>query len=347
MTNVRLALVGCGAAALGCHVPAFPRIDGATLTVLVDPSPAQRAVVLETLGEYGYRPSSVQGYTDLDEALDHFDAAVVAAPHSFHRPIGQRLLDAGKHVLLEKPIATTLADAEAMRELAQRPQSPLLAMAHPRRLFPAIRWVSELIDNGSLGQVYSIHWVEGHPYTHEPVSWSMFDQRLSGGGVLIDTASHVFDVLLWWLGTDLEVLHYADDSLGGVEAEAVARMQANDVVVELELSRLRVLGTSCTVVGDKATATIGTDFPAGICSLVSKDGTILYEGDVAAVVPAQDEWEQLFVEQLKNFAAACSGKAIAYADSTDGYRVMRLIHDCYAHPARERLHRSWLEKSCS
>ncbi|MGH3807329.1 MAG: Gfo/Idh/MocA family protein [Pseudonocardiaceae bacterium] len=347
MRNIRLALVGCGAAALGCHVPAFPRINSATLTALVDPSPAQRAVVLQTLGEYGFDPSPVLGYADLDEALEHFDAAVVAAPHSFHRPIAQRLLDAGKHVLLEKPIATTLADAEAMRELAHRPQAPLLAMAHPRRLFPAVRWVSELIADGSLGQVSSIHWVEGHPYAHEPVSWSMFDQRLSGGGALIDTASHVFDVLLWWLGADLEVLYYADDSLGGVEAEAVARMRANDVAVELELSRLRALGTRCTVVGDKATATIGTDFPAGTCSLVSKDGAILHKGDVAAVAPAQDEWELLFVEQLNNFVAACSGTVTAYADPTDGYRVMRLIHDCYAHPARERLHRSWLEKSGS
>ncbi|MBH5129100.1 MULTISPECIES: NAD-dependent epimerase/dehydratase family protein [unclassified Streptomyces] len=331
MPPVRLAIVGCGAAARGCHVPALPPLKGdVQLTALIDRDPRQAQAALELYRELGGTGADkVVIATDPAEAADAFDAAVVVVPHTVHARTVGSLLAAGKHVLLEKPMTTSVEDARHLVALAADASAPLLAMAHPRRLFPAYAWVKRLVEGGDLGDVVRVDWAEGHPYAWEPVSWSMFDRRLAGGGVLTDTASHVFDALLWWLGPDVEVVRYEDNSLGGVETDASAHLRFGTVDVNCEFSRLRDLGISCRVTGTKATVTIGTDFPAGECTLVASDGVELHRGDVEAVAPAQGEWELLFTEQLANFAAAVRGTAAVHSGPEDGLRVVELIQECY------------------
>ncbi|GAA1560625.1 NAD-dependent epimerase/dehydratase family protein [Streptomyces globosus] len=343
MPPVRLAIVGCGAAARGCHLPALPPLKGdVQLTALVDRDPRQAEAALALYRELGGTDADrVVLAADPAEAADAFDAAVVVAPHTLHAPIVRELLAAGKHVLLEKPMTTSVEDAEALAAAAAAEGAPVLAMAHPRRLFPAYAWVKRLIDGGELGDVVRVDWSEGHPYAHEPVSWSMFDRRLAGGGVLTDTASHVFDTLLWWLGPDVEVVRHEDNSLGGVETDARADLRFGATEVRCDFSRLRDLGIGCTVTGTRATATIGTDFPAGECTLVTADGVELHRGDVDAVAPAQGEWELLFTEQLANFAAAVRGAAPAHSGAEDGVRVVKLIQECYGGPARTASAQPW------
>ncbi|MFD7032322.1 NAD-dependent epimerase/dehydratase family protein [Streptomyces sp. NPDC059917] len=343
MTAVRLAIVGCGAAARGCHLPALPPLKGdVRLTALVDRDPRQAEAALALYRELGGADADqVVIATDAAEVADAFDAAVVVAPHTLHTPIVEALLAAGKHVLLEKPMTTSTEDARRLAATAAADGAPVLAMAHPRRLFPAYAWVKRLIDGGDLGDVLRVDWSEGHPYAHEPVSWSMFDRRLAGGGVLTDTASHVFDTLLWWLGPDVRVVRSEDNSLGGVETDATAHLRFGSVDVHCDFSRLRDLGISCKVTGTKASVSIGTDFPAGECVLTTADGEVLHRGDVDAVAPAQDEWELLFTEQLGNFAAAVRGTAPAHSTPEDGVRVVELIQECYGGPARERSAQPW------
>ncbi|MDK9495903.1 NAD-dependent epimerase/dehydratase family protein [Streptomyces katrae] len=343
MTPVRLAIVGCGAAARGCHLPALPPLKGdVQLTALIDRDPRQAEAALALYRELGGTDAEqVVLATDPALAADAFDAAVVVAPHTLHAPIVEVLLAAGKHVLLEKPMTTSVEDARRLARTAAAEGAPVLAMAHPRRLFPAYAWIKRLIDGGDLGEVVRVDWAEGYPYAHEPVSWSMFDRRLAGGGVLTDTASHVFDTLLWWLGPDVEVVRAEDNSLGGVETDAHVRLRFGTTDVDCDFSRLRDLGISCTVTGTRATVTIGTDFPAGECTLVTADGVELHRGDVPAVAPAQDEWELLFSEQLANFAAAVRGTAPVHSTPEDGVRVVELIQECYGGPAREASAQPW------
>ncbi|MGA5423767.1 NAD-dependent epimerase/dehydratase family protein [Streptomyces lavendulocolor] len=346
MPPVRLAIVGCGAAARGCHLPALPPLKGdVQLTALIDRDPRQARDALELYRELGGTGADdVVIATDPAEAAGDFDAAVVVVPHSAHARTVESLLAAGKHVLLEKPMTTSVEDARRLVDLAADASAPLLAMAHPRRLFPAYAWVKRLIDSGDLGDVVRVDWSEGHPYAWEPVSWSMFDRRLAGGGVLTDTASHVFDTLHWWLGHDVEVVRYRDDTLGGVETDAEAHLRFGAVDVHCAFSRVRDLGISCTVTGTRATVTIGTDFPAGECTLVTADGVELHRGDVEAVAPAQGEWELLFTEQLANFAAAVRGSAAVHSGPEDGLRVVELIQECYG-GAHEEAVQPWTTRA--
>src|SRR5690242_7361417 len=106
----RLAIIGCGAVVDHHLVPALKRI-GWMPSVLVDMSPARIAVVARRMGSKG--KSATTG-SDWRALLDEFDAAIVAVPHSLHASIGSGLVAAGKHVFMEKPLATTVADCESM-----------------------------------------------------------------------------------------------------------------------------------------------------------------------------------------------------------------------------------------
>lgn len=341
--DYRIALVGCGAASAACHVPALSRTPGVRLTALVDPDATRSAATLSDFATAGGDPSGVRVATSVDgSVLDVADGAVIAAPHVLHRPIAEDLITRGIDVLMEKPLATTLADARGLAQQAAN-SSATVAMAHPRRLFPANAWVRSLIEHGSLGKPLEVRWDEGHPYAHEPVSWSMFDRRLSGGGVLIDSGSHVLDVLAFWFGTSLRLRHYADDSLGGVEADAALDLEAAGVDLRVALSRLRPLGMSATVRGDEATVTVGVDYPAGRCTLVTAEGQVQHDGDVDPA-PGSPEggWVDIFVEQLRNFAAAARGREPLHSDLEDGLRGVEVIESCYASPGVSQLSHPWL-----
>ncbi|MEU5426327.1 Gfo/Idh/MocA family oxidoreductase [Streptomyces olivoreticuli] len=341
MSSLRLAVIGCGAAARACHLPALPRVPGARLTALIDSDAAHAESALAAYREFGGE-GSPELATTWQEALGSFDAAVVAVPHTAHAPLAVELLENGKHVLMEKPMTTTPEDADRLLKTAADHPETLLAMAHPRRLFPAYAWVRRLIRSGALGTVERIHWTEGHPYSWEPLTWSMFDRRLAHGGVLTDTGSHVFDTLFWWLGEETTLLDHQDNSLGGVDSDTRTWLRFGSVDVIVELSRLRPLGTACVITGSEAEVSIGTDFPAGECALVTKNGKVLHRGDVAAIAPAQDEWEALFVEQLANFATACGKRGVEpYSTAEDGKRVVDLIDACYRGPARRAMPQPW------
>ncbi|WP_051140701.1 Gfo/Idh/MocA family protein [Azospirillum brasilense] len=116
MTNAefpRLAIIGCGSIVSHHLLPALLRL-GWRPSVLVDPSPERLEAVQAMLG----RNRAPVAVADWREAADRFDAALVAAPPMFHAPVGQSLLEAGKHVFMEKPLAVTLADAERMVQTA-------------------------------------------------------------------------------------------------------------------------------------------------------------------------------------------------------------------------------------
>lgn len=341
MSSLRLAVVGCGAAARACHLPALALLGpDVRLTALVDRSPREAERALEVYREHS-GTGDVRLASTPQEVSDEFDAAVVVVPHTAHRAVTEDLLAHGKHVLLEKPMTTGPADAHRLVERA-RSGAAVLAMAHPRRLFPAYAWVHRLIRSGELGEVRRVDWTEGAPYGWEPVSWSMFDPALAGGGVLTDTGAHVLDTLLWWFGPDVEVDDYRDNSLGGVESDAELAMRFGPVDARVSLSRLRPIGGSCTVTGTAATVTIGTDFPAGECTLITAAGVERHRGDVDPVAPAQGEWELLFVEQLADFAAAIDGGTSPHSGPPDGLAVVDLIDRCYHGPARRAWAQPWI-----
>jgi predicted dehydrogenase len=150
------------------------------------------------------------GTTDLDGVLA--DPAVelvsICTPTGTHLDLAARALAAGKHVLLEKPLALTVADGERLVELGRR-AGPMLMVAHVVRFFPGYAAVRELVELGRLGAVREVRADRLAPADGRP-AW--LDDETRSGGFLLDLAVHDFDQLLLLLGPArrVEARHAAD-----------------------------------------------------------------------------------------------------------------------------------------
>jgi len=203
-----IAVIGCGAIADSFHLPALTRHAGGSLDlVLVDPDPSRREALAERHGVTKQASSHV-------EVLDRIDAAVVASPHHTHVPIARDLVAAGVAVLSEKPLGTTVEEVEDLRDLAVR-SGVTVAVNQTRRFIPACRKIHEIVNSGSLGATLRIDAREGDRFDWPAATASMFGASAGGRGVVLDIGAHVLDLLTWWLGPDLEVIDYRDDSFGG------------------------------------------------------------------------------------------------------------------------------------
>jgi predicted dehydrogenase len=163
------------------------------------------------------------------------DLAIVASPPRFHAEQSIAAMRAGLDVLCEKPLAITIGDADRMLVVAEE-TGRIFAAGHVRRHLPATKAVKALLESGALGRPTSIDWFEGGPFAWPVASPSYFTVEQSGGGVLPDIGTHVFDLLRWWLGPP-RLLHYADDAMGGVEANCLIRLDLGGCEARVRLSR--------------------------------------------------------------------------------------------------------------
>jgi predicted dehydrogenase/nucleoside-diphosphate-sugar epimerase len=327
------ALVGCGAVAHERYLPAFPDADGCRLVAVVDVdrnrAQAAAAVYREAAG------SAVRPATSITEVLDEIDAAVVAVPHNFHLDVSEHLLRRGKHILVEKPLATTVEECD--RLAAATPPGVLLAVSTVRRLFPASIWMKELLTGGALGRIERARWEEGGAYGWPLATPSVFNREASGGGVLIDTGPHILDLLLWWFGPETRVVEYRDDTLGGVEADAFLRLAFREAPIDIELSRLRPLANRFIIEGSDARAEIATVSLNAAFSIVDRDARVVKSGRLKSPWP---RWETMFSAQLSEFARVARGGQGSVTGLDDGRWTVARITEAYA--LRRPIRRPWL-----
>jgi len=139
-------------------------------------------------------------YTDLDRMLKNreLDAVSVAVGNALHAPLSIRCLEAGKHVLCEKPMACTTAEALAMAAAAKKARKTLMIHFNTR-FGPEARLMHEIAANGELGQVYFARtgWHRQRGVPHRP---TFTTKAQAGAGSLIDLGVHRLDLALWCLG---------------------------------------------------------------------------------------------------------------------------------------------------
>jgi predicted dehydrogenase/nucleoside-diphosphate-sugar epimerase len=330
---IAFALVGCGAVARERYLPAFPDAKRCRLAAVVDVDMARAEAAAAAYSNAG--GAEVRAATNIPAVIDEIDAAVVAVPHTVHLEVAEQLLDAGKHVLVEKPVATTVEECDRLS--AATPSGVLLAVSTVRRLFPSSIWMKELLANGRLGRIERARWEEGGAYAWPLATPSVFRRETSGGGVLIDTGPHILDLLLWWLGPETRVVDYADDALGGVEADASLRLASGDASIEIEVSRLRSLPNRFTIEGSEAQAEFATlSLNAGY-TIVERGGRVVERGRLEAPWP---RWEGMFSAQLSEFARAATNGTGTVTSLDDGRWTVARIAEAYAR--RRPLKRPWL-----
>ena len=187
---------------------------------------------------YGARVA-LADYRDL-LARDDIDAVSICTPPASHAEIALAAAERGKHVLLEKPMARSLAECEEMARAVRRNHVRFM-LGHEKRFSMACRKIRELIERGAIGQVFylMVHWgasvklaperliPEGY---RESYLWRWKDESV-GGGILQDHLPHYVDLWRWWTGSEVETVC--------AEAQSIAR----DYLDRPEIGRWEDFGT--------------------------------------------------------------------------------------------------------
>jgi predicted dehydrogenase len=141
---------------------------------------------------------------------DEIDVVIVCTPNDSHAEISIHALNAGKHVLCEKPIASTTKDAKAMADAAEKAKvNGIISMcAYQYRRIPAIELAKKFIDEGSIGKITNVRATYLQSWSADPsspLSWR-FQKDIAGAGTLGDIASHVIDISQFLAGDISEVV---------------------------------------------------------------------------------------------------------------------------------------------
>jgi predicted dehydrogenase len=281
------------------------------------------------------------------------EAAVISSPHPLHREQGVEALQAGMHVLVEKPMALTTADCDVLIAASQE-CGKKLGVVSQRRWFPAVRRVREAIDAGKIGkpmlaQVTMLGWRDEAYYRSDPWRGSW---KGEGGGVLVNQAPHQLDILLWMMGPVVEVHAYWDNinhPYIEVEDTAVAILRfENGGLGSILLSNSQKPGIYAKVHihGENgATAGVQTDggamFVPGIWAMgdpaINDLWTIpgeeanpaIWEAEDKALYARVDPGEHFHALQFADFAAAIRDDRPPAVDGRAGRATVALIEAIY------------------
>jgi len=264
-------LIGCGAISTQ-HVEAIAAVDGLRLGAVMSAS-AERA---RTVGER----SGVPWTTSLDELLDRrdIDAVAILTPSGLHASQAIAALERGRHALVEKPLALSVADAEAVIQAASR-GGLTLATVSQRRFEPVMQTLHRAVSDGALGTI-SLVVAEGlymRPQSYyDGAAWR--GTTALDGGVLMNQAIHLVDLVRWLGGPVRSVAAHVTTRTHAMEAEdtatvslafesgALGSIVATTSAVAESPAELRVVGDKgrVSVVGEDATEwdVPGVDRPA-------------------------------------------------------------------------------------
>ncbi len=342
MSKFKVAVIGVGSIS-SMHINSYIANENAELYAFCDINEAR----LRLMGEkYGV----TRLYTDeakMLEELTELDAVSVCVWNSAHAPCTIMALEAGKHVLCEKPMATNVEDAIAMKEAAEK-NGKLLMIGFVRRFGKDCFMVNDLIKNGVLGDIYYTK-VANIRRNGNPCGW-FGDKSRSGGGPLIDLGVHSIDLVRYLMGMPNVISVYGTTfrKLGNrnevktPKAYVSASSTANDicdcedlasalirfdngVVMSVEMSfslntgeevnNIQIFGTEAGVKMDKSITLYGTT-----------DG---YLSDVSFVGNNGLDIDKAFSREIDHFVDSARGLTTCINTADDGIALMKILTAIY------------------
>lgn len=273
---VRFAVVGLGRAGWGIHVAGLRNRTDAKIVAVVDPVEERRKQALDELGAKGYKTLGAM----LKDT--NVEVVVIATPSVTHGPDSKKALKAGKHVVVEKPMAMNVAEAQSMIKVAEETGKKLFVHQN-YRFFPDFNYMKETIESGIIGKVFHMrNYINGFSRRSD---WQTLAKN--GGGVLNNTCPHFIDQILQMLGSpvkqimgDLRQIASAGDTEDHVKAffraedGTTADMEISSVenTSPVKLPKWIIAGTNGTMTTDGTTATINYFDPAKLQPLVVTEG---------------------------------------------------------------------------
>jgi predicted dehydrogenase len=314
------------------------------------------AAVSEAAGKYGWQETA----TDWRSVLDRDDVHIVdiCAPGWMHAEIAIAALEAGKHVLLEKPLANTLAEAEAITAAARaaRAKGVQSMVGFNYRRVPALALAKELVSEGRLGSVRQVRAAYLQDWLADesaPMTWRL-TKETAGSGALGDIASHAIDQVLFLLGGQVTEVSgrlqtFVDQRPGAegledvtVDDAAWATLTlASGAIASVEASRVatgRKNSLQIEIYGDKGALRFDLE---NLNELQFLDATApaREQGFRRIVVTEPDHpymgawwpqghiigWEHTFTHQIRDFLLAIDGGTQPSPSFEDGLEVQRIL----------------------
>ena len=323
----RIAIVGCGAIAELFHLPALQRhADVMGRAVLVDPNAGR-------VSELAQRFGAAESAGSLDAVIERIDAALILTPPRLHFPLAMQCVQAGKHVLCEKPLAESATQVDTLMRAATD-AGVSVAVNNTRRLIPAYQAIRDRVADGTIGAVRRIEIAFGEPFDWPVAGDGYFGVKAGGRGVLADLGAHALDLACWWLGSEPTLDAYVDDSFGGTDAVAQADLHASGATLRIRVSWLSKLSNRYRVEGSEAVLEGSLhDFDAFDIRRGSRTSRVRVTG----ARPFAEYGEVL----LDNFIAVAAGRAAPLVTAGDVRPSIALIEACYAN--RRRFEVPWHE----
>ncbi|MFN8707098.1 MAG: Gfo/Idh/MocA family protein [Planctomyces sp.] len=319
---MKVAIVGCGAIVEYGHLPGAALAEEVDITLLVDRDISRARKLAD---QFGIAHAS----NDVGDVINYADAAVIATPPRSHAHLAIELLSQGIHILVEKPMAVSTAECDAMIH-ASRTSGRCLAIGMTRRFYRSEIYIRDLLRSGILGEPRSFRLENGYDYAWPSATNFILSKDLAGGGVLMGLGSHVLDSMIWVLGPPAS-MKYFSDAAGGIESECrIEITMSNGATGIVELSRSRNLSNMFRIECERGTVSSPYN---GNCVRVSvKGSTLELEGAVHPISGHKTPLTQpeIMADELRNFVIAATTGTEPAASAEFVRQSIQIVEDCYA-----------------
>ncbi len=326
--QIRLGIVGCGSIVQAVHLPALAKCGQFTVKAFAEADDRRRL-------EAGGRLRDARGHADWREVVrdTEIDAILIALPTGLHAESAIAAFEAGKHVYLEKPISSTVADGRAVVENWRR--SGRVGMTgFNYRFSPIYAELRRAIGSGRIGEIVQVRSVFSTTARNAP-SWKRL--RSSGGGVLLDLASHHVDLVCHLLGSRVERVSATVRSVGMEDDTAELQMtltsgqsaQSFFSLASIEEDKIEVYGASGKLTADRYNSVALRFEPSLRCGTVgSKIGDsfrAIRQLPAMAKKALSRGYEGSYAAAFDTFARAIRDGVEAKPSLADGLRSLLVI----------------------
>ncbi|WP_058306562.1 Gfo/Idh/MocA family protein [Gracilibacillus massiliensis] len=326
MSKLKVAVIGCGSIAINRHLPEYKANKHVEIVAVCD--------VLEERAQLTGSEYNAPAYTDYKKAITESDADLVSVclPNYLHAPVSIFAAEQGKHVLCEKPMATSEKEAQDMIAASEKAGKKLM-IAHNQRFVPSHEKAKQMIAAGELGKLYSFRTTFGHG---GPEGWSIdgkdswfFRKEEAFIGALGDLGVHKADMIRYILGEEFT------EVASMIESSAKENSDVDDQAVTILRSQTGIIGTltaswaykggednSTVIYGEKGNLRLEDDPNYSLIASFTDGTKVNYE---LGKIQTNDSDGQTSSGVVDHFVDCVLHDRKPLIDGTEGYKSLKII----------------------
>ncbi len=331
---IRIAIAGAGAITERAHIPALASVADVRIVAIQSRTADKADRIAQSLSSDAANRPKV--YSDFDDMLarERPDAVGVFTPNNLHCEFTIKALNAGAHVLVEKPMAPTAAEARKMVDAAAKAERVLM-VAMQRRFGGIERAIKDALASGEIGKPHFIRarLSHGGPQLWAPGQKWFTTASEAGGGAMLDLGVHVADLAIWFMGEIDSVLGQVGTLAKQIEVDDTGAMIVHFKsgaigVVEASWSSMPPL-SAIEIYGTEGRVMAG--YPRNDISILKSDGSSVPGFSREDVMIRFDPRDLLAPSRAlaQNFVAAIQGREEPSPDGIDGLRAVEAVEACY------------------